>query len=281
MNRLLLKRKLEEFFLEDVGEGDVTTASLDVSCEEYKAKIVAKENGIMAGAEVIIAGYEVIHHDVSVELFKKDGESFEKGELLATVSGRVKDLLAGERVILNLLQRMSGIATMAHKAMKILNDPTIRICDTRKTTPGLRMFEKYAVRCGGAYNHRRSLNDAVLLKENHILASGGVVQAVEAVRSQIGHMIKVEVETTNEQEVKDAVFANVDVIMFDNATPTEVKRYKQLVPNHIMTEASGGITLDTLAEYRGCGCQYISLGCLTHSVQSTDISFLLMEESQQ
>lgn len=281
MNQLLLKRKLEEFFLEDIGEGDVTTESLAVSLGVRHANIIAKEDGIMAGAQVVVIGYELINREVSVELFKKDGEVFKKGEILATVSGNVNDLLAGERVILNLLQRMSGIASMAHKAKNILNDPTIRICDTRKTTPGLRMLEKYAVRCGGAYNHRRSLSDAVLIKENHIQASGGVTQAVEAVRSQIGHMVKIEVETTNEQEVKEAIDVGVDVIMFDNASPSEVKRYLQFVPDQIVTEASGGITLETLAEYRGCGCQYISLGCLTHSVQSTDISFLLMGETQQ
>ncbi|MCK0471135.1 carboxylating nicotinate-nucleotide diphosphorylase [Halalkalibacter sp. APA_J-10(15)] len=281
MNQLLLKRKLEEFFLEDVGEGDVTTESLLVSGEYRRANIVAKEEGVLAGTDVINAGYEVINNDMIVKLFKKDGEAFEKGEVLATVAGKVNDLLAGERVILNLLQRMSGIATMARRAKSVLNDESIRICDTRKTTPGLRMFEKYAVRCGGAYNHRRSLSDAVLLKENHLLASGGVKKAVEAVRERIGHMVKVEVETTNEKEVLEAVTANVDVIMFDNATPKEVKAYQQLVPGHIVTEASGGINLNTLAEYAGCGCHYISLGCLTHSVQSTDISFLLIEEEQR
>ena len=198
--------------------------------------------------------------------------------MLNRFEGNIQDLLAGERVLLNLLQRMSGVATMTQKAIKQLDDSSIRICDTRKTTPGLRIFEKYAVRCGGGFNHRRSLSDAVLLKENHLLACGGIQKAVRTVRNEVGHMVKIEVETTNEQEVLEAVNANVDVIMFDNATPQEIKHYVNLVPKTIVTEASGGINLESLPSFKDCGVHYISLGCLTHSVKSTDISFLLEEE---
>lgn len=277
MNQLLMKKQLEHFFIEDIAEGDVTTESILGNENRARAMILAKENGIMAGANVVTLGYELIDRSIKVDLKVEDGEHFKAGEVIGYIEGPVSQLLAGERVILNLLQRMSGIASLTNAVIKRLNDPTIRICDTRKTTPGLRQFEKYAVRCGGGYNHRRTLSDAVLLKENHLLAGGGILNSVESVRSRIGHMVKIEVETTNELEVLDAIKAKVDVIMFDNASPAEVLDYVKLVPDYITTEVSGGITIENIENYRGCGCDYISLGSLTHSVKSTDLSFLLLE----
>ncbi|WP_332694211.1 carboxylating nicotinate-nucleotide diphosphorylase [Halalkalibacter lacteus] len=277
MNNILVKKQLESFLLEDLGEIDITSESAISQEATGQAKLVAKENGIMAGADIWTIGYSIIDRSISVNVFIKDGESFQKGDTIAQFTGKVIPMLAGERVLLNILQRMSGIATMTQAAINTLDDPAIRICDTRKTTPGLRMFEKYAVRCGGGFNHRRSLSDAVMLKENHILACGGITNAVNTVRAQIGHMVKVEVETTNEAEVKEAIAAKVDVIMFDNATPAEIKDYVKLVPGSIKTEASGGITLENLSSFQGTGVDYISLGCLTHSVKATDISFLLEE----
>ncbi|MDT8861985.1 carboxylating nicotinate-nucleotide diphosphorylase [Alkalihalobacillus sp. MEB130] len=277
MNTLIVKKQLEQFFIEDLGELDVSSQTAISPNAQGKAKIVAKENGIMAGIDLLRVGYDLLDSGISVQFNKKDGEFFEKGENIALLEGNVISLLAGERVLLNLLQRMSGIATMTNSAIRTINDDTIRICDTRKTTPGLRMFEKYAVRCGGGFNHRRGLSDAVMLKENHLLAGGGIKKAVDTVRRQVGHMVKIEVETTNEQEVKEAVDAKVDVIMFDNASPSEITHYMTLVPDSIITEASGGITLENLATFRGTGVDYISLGCLTHSVKAVDISFLLEE----
>jgi nicotinate-nucleotide pyrophosphorylase (carboxylating) len=277
MNQLLIKEQLERFFIEDLGELDITAESAIAPETAGKAFIKAKEDGVMAGADVLSIGYRIIDPAITVNVNVKDGKSFQKGDILANVEGNVKNLLAGERVLLNMLQRMSGIATMTKKAIKRLEDNSIRICDTRKTTPGLRMFEKYAVRCGGGFNHRRSLSDAVLLKENHLAACGGIQKAVTAVRERVGHMVKVEVETTNEQEVLEAIEANVDVIMFDNATPEEIKSYVKMVPSGMTTEASGGINLESLPSFSGCGVNYISLGCLTHSVKATDLSFLLEE----
>ncbi|MBP3951420.1 carboxylating nicotinate-nucleotide diphosphorylase [Bacillus suaedae] len=277
MNHLLMKKQLEHFFIEDIAEGDVTTESIIGKENRARAMILAKENGIMAGSNVVTLGYELIDRSIKVDLKVKDGDRFKAGEVIGYIEGPVCQLLAGERVILNLLQRMSGIASLTNAVIKRLNDPTIRICDTRKTTPGLRQFEKYAVRCGGGYNHRRTLSDAVLLKENHLLAGGGILKSVESVRSRIGHMVKIEVETTNELEVLDAIEAKVDVIMFDNASPAEVLEYVKLVPHYIRTEVSGGINIENIENYRGCGCDYISLGALTHSVKATDLSFLLLE----
>ncbi|GAE25918.1 quinolinate phosphoribosyltransferase [Halalkalibacter wakoensis JCM 9140] len=278
MNTLLVKKHLEHFLIEDLGELDASSESA-ISKEAYgKARIIAKANGIMAGGELWSIGYELLDPTISVNVLVQEGEAFQKGDTIALLEGKIIALLAGERVLLNLVQRMSGIATMTHTAINVLGDEQIRICDTRKTTPGLRMFEKYAVRCGGGFNHRRGLSDAVMLKENHLLACGGIKSAVATVRSNVGHMVKIEVETTNEEEVIEAVEANADVIMFDNATPEEVKRYRAIVPESIITEASGGITLDNLASYRNTGVHYISLGCLTHSVKATDLSFLLEEE---
>ncbi|MFC0561822.1 carboxylating nicotinate-nucleotide diphosphorylase [Halalkalibacter alkalisediminis] len=279
MNKLMLRNQIEHFFIEDLGEVDITAESSIASNAKGKAYIKAKEDGVMAGMALLSVGYHILDPTITVTCHIADGELFRKGDVIASMEGNVIQLLAGERVLLNLLQRMSGIATMTTKAISALEDKSIRICDTRKTTPGLRMLEKYAVCCGGGFNHRRNLSDAVLLKENHLVAAGGIQKAVNAVREKIGHMVKVEVETTNEREVLEAIEAKVDVIMFDNATPEKIKEYVKLVPSGITTEASGGINLESLPSFNGCGVHYISLGCLTHSVKSIDLSFLLEGEA--
>ncbi len=277
MNQLLIEEQLRRFLIEDIGEGDVSSEAVIPAHAKGYGKIVAKEAGIIAGLDILAKGYHILDQAIVVHPQKKDGDAISSGETIAIIEGPYISLLAGERVLLNLVQRMSGIATMTNKAIMVLADKSIRICDTRKTTPGLRNLEKYAVRCGGGFNHRFGLNDAVMLKENHLIAGGGITRSVAAVRKRLGHMIKVEVETTNEREVMEAVEARVDVIMFDNATREQVMAYKKLVPNEIITEASGGITLETLPLYRGTGVDYISLGCLTHSVKAIDLSFLLEE----
>ncbi|WP_100406566.1 carboxylating nicotinate-nucleotide diphosphorylase [Bacillus solitudinis] len=276
MNPLLVKEKLQHFLIEDIGEGDVTSEMVFTN-EEAEAVIIAKESGVLAGHSLIETGYKLLDPNILVDVNVIDGEIFQKGDTIAVIRGSVKSILAGERVVLNLLQRMSGIATTTAQAVNSLDDDSIRICDTRKTTPGLRMFEKYAVRCGGGFNHRKGLEHAVMLKENHIAACGGIGEAVFKVRSQIGHMVKLEVETTNEREVIEAVNAKADVIMFDNCPPEEIRSLIQHVPETIITEASGGINVDTLSTFRGCGVDYISLGFLTHSVKSVDLSLLIRE----
>ncbi|MCM3725270.1 carboxylating nicotinate-nucleotide diphosphorylase [Neobacillus cucumis] len=272
MNSLKLRSQLEEFFIEDIGEQDITTDYIFSDDTTGKIVFLSKDEGVFCGEEVIKAGFYLLNHDLSVELFVKDGQAIEKGQELANVSGKIADLLKGERVVLNLIQRMSGIATLTQKAVHTLDSGHTKVCDTRKTTPGLRMLEKYAVRCGGGFNHRFGLYDAVMIKDNHISFAGSISKAVEAVRKKAGHMVKVEVEVETEEQVREAVQAGADVIMFDNRTPDEIKEFIKLVPAGIITEASGGIQLANIADYRDTGVDYISLGLLTHSYKALDIS---------
>jgi nicotinate-nucleotide pyrophosphorylase (carboxylating) len=272
MNQLKLRLQLEQFFMEDIGDRDVTSDLIFGKHQNGEIVFLAKENGIFCGEEVIRTGFSLLDSTSKVEMFTGDGALIESGQKLATVSGNISALLKGERVVLNLIQRMSGIATKTREAVTILNSGHTKICDTRKTTPGLRMFEKYAVACGGGSNHRFGLYDAVMIKDNHIAFAGSITNAVAAVKEKIGHMVKIEVETETKEQVIEAVQAGADVIMFDNRHPDEIKEWITLVPEHIITEASGGITLDNLTSYRDTGVDYISLGFLTHSVKSLDIS---------
>lgn len=274
MNRLEAKKRIEQFLLEDVGSGDLSTDLVFGNELTGSGTFLAKEDGIVCGLDMIGLTYEAYGDStVEITLYKKDGERVHAGEKLADVRGRVATLLPCERIALNLMQLMSGVATCTDSYVKTLGDDSIRICDTRKTYPGLRIFEKYAVTCGGGYNHRYALYDGVMLKDNHIAFAGGIEKAVKLVKSRLGHMVKIEVETETEQQVKEAVKAGVDVIMFDNRSPEEIKNLRQLVPSHIITEASGGIRLDNIAGYRGCGVDYISVGALTNGVRPLDISF--------
>lgn len=271
LNRLKLKQLLEQFFIEDIGDRDITSC---IFGDEQIGKIdfIAKAAGVFCGEEVIRAGFSLLDSRVEMVIHKHDGDDVRVGDIIATVSGKVAILLQGERVILNLIQRMSGIATKTKEAVNLLNSTHTKICDTRKTTPGLRMLEKYAVRCGGGVNHRYGLYDAAMIKDNHISFAGSITRAVQLVREQLGHMVKIEVETETKEQVLEAVEAGVDVIMFDNRTPEEIKEFIPLVPDHIVTEVSGGITLENIASFRDCGVDYISLGFLTHSYKAFDIS---------
>ncbi|WP_026672460.1 carboxylating nicotinate-nucleotide diphosphorylase [Alkalihalobacterium bogoriense] len=273
MNRLLVKEQLQQFFIEDIGHGDLTSVLFEKKVGT--GDFIVKQSGIVAGLFIISEGYELIDSSIQVTTYVEDGQWVDKGTVVASVSGPISSLLSGERVILNLVQRMSGIATLTNEAVRTLSSDHTRICDTRKTTPGLRMFEKYAVLCGGGYNHRIGLYDGVMIKDNHITACGSIKKAVERVKQQLGHMVKIEVETETETQVVEAIEAKADVIMFDNRQPNEVEHFIKLVPPHIVTEASGGITLENLRDYSHCGVDYISLGFLTHSVKALDISFNL------
>ncbi|TWE02531.1 nicotinate-nucleotide pyrophosphorylase [carboxylating] [Neobacillus bataviensis] len=272
MNSLKLRSQLEEFFIEDIGEQDLTTDYIFSDDTTGKIVFLSKDEGVFCGEEIIKNGFHLLNNDLIVELFVKDGQAIEKGQELAHVSGKIADLLKGERVVLNLVQRMSGIATLTQKTVHTLDSGHTKVCDTRKTTPGLRMLEKYAVRCGGGFNHRFGLYDAVMIKDNHISFAGSISKAVEAVRKKAGHMVKVEVEVETEEQVLEAVQTGADVIMFDNRTPDEIKEFIKLVPAGIITEASGGIQLANIADYRDTGVDYISLGLLTHSYKALDIS---------
>lgn len=272
MNILKLRSQLEKFFIEDIGEQDITTDLIFADDTEGEIVFLAKDEGIFCGEEIIKTGFQLLNTEISTRVFVKDGQAIKYGDQLARVSGKIADLLKGERVILNLVQRMSGIATLTHKTVTTLDSGHTKVCDTRKTTPGLRMLEKYAVRCGGGFNHRFGLYDGVMIKDNHISFAGSISKAVEAIRKNAGHMVKIEVETETEEQVIEAVNAGADVIMFDNRTPDEIKELIKLVPSNIITEASGGIQLANIADYRETGVDYISLGYLTHSYKALDIS---------
>lgn len=273
MNEIKLKNMLQSFLLEDIGDQDLTCQSIFPPNKNGKGVFMAKGGGIIAGLEIIEKAYHLLDPAIMVEFRCKDGEWVNDGEVIAEVNGPIMHLLTGERVILNLVQRMSGIATITNKCIERLSDPFINICDTRKTTPGLRMFEKYAVTVGGGKNHRFGLYDGVMIKDNHISFSGSITHAINNVREKIGHMVKVEVETESKDEVLEAVSAGADIIMFDNRSPNEVKEFKSYVPDHIVTEASGDISLENIGQYANTGVDYISLGFITHSVKALDISF--------
>jgi nicotinate-nucleotide pyrophosphorylase (carboxylating) len=272
MNIVKLRSLLEQFFIEDIGEQDITTDLIFSHHTNGEIVFLAKDNGIFCGEEIIRNGFRLLNSEIEMQVLVKDGDSIEVGQQLATVSGNISDLLKGERVVLNLVQRMSGIATLTNKAVQTLNSSHTKICDTRKTTPGLRMLEKYAVRCGGGYNHRFGLYDGVMIKDNHISFAGSISKAVDTVKTKVGHMVKVEVEVETEEQVIEAVNSGADIIMFDNRTPAEIKEFIKLVPAGIITEASGGIQLCNLADYSDTGVDYISLGFLTHSYKALDIS---------
>ncbi|EEM15136.1 MULTISPECIES: carboxylating nicotinate-nucleotide diphosphorylase [Bacillus] len=273
MNALKVRKALERFILEDIGEKDVTSQLIFPDNLRAKGTFLAKETGVFVGTAVIEQGFRLLDDGIQITLYKKDGDFVEKGEILASVEGPIASLLTAERVILNIIQRMSGIATMTRKAVLALESDHTRICDTRKTMPGLRMFDKYAVVCGGGYNHRFGLYDGVMIKDNHIAFVGSITKAVTSVKEKLGHMVKVEVETETEEQVREAIAAGADIIMFDNRTPEEVREFSKIVPSTIVTEASGGITIENLSNYGGTGVDYISLGLLTHSVKALDISF--------
>jgi nicotinate-nucleotide pyrophosphorylase (carboxylating) len=271
LNKLKLRLQIEQFFLEDIGDRDVTSESI-FGEEMGEIVFIAKDNGIFCGEDVIRTGFPILDDRVEIDLKVNDGDRIEIGQAFATVKGKVSSLLQGERVVLNLIQRMSGIATQTNEAVSILNSKHTKITDTRKTTPGLRMVEKYAVQCGGGVNHRFGLYDAVMIKDNHISFAGSITKAVEKARSELGHMVKIEVETETKEQVIEAVAAKADVIMFDNRTPEEIKAWIGLVPDEIKTEASGGINFNNLASYSDTGVDVISLGFLTHTVKALDIS---------
>ena len=273
MNALKVRKALESFFLEDIGEKDVTSQLIFPDNLRAKGTFLAKDTGVFVGTAVIEQGFRLLDDSIQITLHKKDGDFVGKGEILASVEGPIVSLLTAERVILNIIQRMSGIATMTRKAVLALESDHTRICDTRKTMPGLRMFDKYAVVCGGGYNHRFGLYDGVMIKDNHIAFAGSITKAVTSVKEKLGHMVKVEVETETEEQVREAIAAGADIIMFDNRTPEEVREFSKIVPSAIVTEASGGITIENLSKYGGTGVDYISLGLLTHSVKALDISF--------
>lgn len=271
-HKAMFLKVLEEGLEEDAGFGDITSSSIPFPARS-SGSFRVKERGVLSGIHAIRIGYGLLEPSVEVTLHKSDGERIEPGDLLASVEGPAAALLTGERVILNLIQHLSGIATSTAKAAEALKGSPLRVCDTRKTLPGLRALQKYAVRCGGGLNHRMRLDSGAMIKDNHIAAAGGIRPAVEAVRRQAGPMIRIEVECETEEQIREAVKAGADIIMLDNKSPEEAERLCRLIPEPIQIELSGGITPERAGAYRECGAHWLSIGSLTHSVRALDISF--------
>lgn len=264
--------------LEDVNYID-TTADYLLDDQRSTGRFLAKADGVLCGLDVAQRVFELLDPDVAFIKLKKDGDRLHKGEIFATVTGRTTVLLKGERTALNLLQHMSGIATATAQAVELVKGTKAMITDTRKTLPGLRPLQKYAVVCGGGRNHRFNLSDGAMLKDNHIDAAGGIAPAVEKLRGKLGHMVKLEVETRNLDEVAQALAAGADVIMLDNMDCDAMRRAVELTGGRALLEASGGITADTLRQVAETGVDIISIGALTHSVTAFDISMKIKPEA--
>ncbi|MFV0557295.1 MAG: carboxylating nicotinate-nucleotide diphosphorylase [Enterococcus sp.] len=271
MNHIQLKEQLTAFLNEDLGRGDQSAAIFPTTAIA-SGTFLLKGDGLVCGLWLAPMIYELLGGDVHFEPLVTEGTLLTAGTPIAQVTGPIQTLLTGERLILNLWQRLGGIATATYQARQKLADATIRIVDTRKTIPGLRQLDKYAVTQGGGFNHRMGLDDGIMLKDNHLAFFGGITPAIQKARQTNGHMIKIEVEVENLAQFQEAVKAQADVIMIDNQSPATIKEFLKY-NSGIITEASGNINLDNIHEYRGCGVDYLSLGCLTHSVTALDISF--------
>ncbi len=275
LNKIYVDNLIKTALLEDINYCDVTTDYLIPAEQMGKGKLVAKAEGILCGVEVAARVFELIDSDIKIEILIKDGESVKYGDELMRLEGRTASLLKGERTALNLIQHMSGIATAANQATKLVEGTNASIADTRKTLPGMRPLQKYAVMTGGAKNHRYNLSDAAMLKDNHIDAAGGITAAVTALRKKIGHMTKIEVETRNLDELKEALAVGADIIMLDNMSPELMKEAVEITDGRAVLEASGGITNETLRAVAESGVDIISIGALTHSVKAFDISMYI------
>jgi nicotinate-nucleotide pyrophosphorylase (carboxylating) len=261
---------------EDIGDGDHSTLACVPENATGKAQLLIKDNGVLAGVELAVEIFKQFDPSLKVTVFKKDGDVVTNGEIAFTVEGSSRSILTTERLVLNFMQRMSGIATQTAKIVQKIDGLSTKLLDTRKTTPGIRYMEKWAVRIGGGYNHRFALYDMIMLKDNHLDYAGGITQAVAQTRSYLkeqGKNLKIEVEVRTEAELIEAIATpGINRIMLDNFQPDEIKRLLPLIPSHIETEASGGITLDTIRSYAETGVQFISVGALTHSAGSLDLS---------
>lgn len=261
-----------EALKEDISSEDVTTNSVMKEAVAGEVNLICKQDGIVAGLEVFKRVFQLLDEFVEVEFFCKDGDEVKNGQLMGKVTGDIRVLLSGERVALNYLQRMSGIATYTHSVAELLKGSKTRLLDTRKTTPNMRVFEKYAVRVGGGYNHRYNLSDGVLLKDNHIGAAGSVEKAVRMAREYASFVRKIEVEVENMDMVKEAVQAGADIIMLDNMTTEEMQAAISYIDGRAETECSGNVTKENINRITALGVDYVSSGALTHSAPILDIS---------
>jgi len=276
MNSITMKMQADKLIRmalqEDITSEDVSTNAVMRSAVKGIVDLIAKEDGIIAGLDVYARVFQILDEKTEISFNFKDGEAVKKGDLLGTVTGDIRVLLSGERVALNYLQRMSGIATYTKQVSKLLEGSKVTLLDTRKTTPNCRVFEKYAVRIGGGCNHRYNLSDGVLLKDNHIGAAGSVAKAVAMAKEYAPFVRKIEIEVETMEQVKEAVEAGADIIMLDNMTPEMMKEAVELIAGRAQTECSGNITKENIAKILETGVDFVSSGALTHSAPILDIS---------
>ncbi len=264
----LIRMALEE----DITSEDVSTNAVMPTNVKGTVDLIAKEDGVIAGMDVYARVFKLLDESMEIEMFYQDGDEVKKGDLMAKVTGDIRVLLSGERVALNYLQRMSGIATYTRSVVKLLEGSGVTLLDTRKTTPNCRVFEKYAVRVGGGCNHRYNLSDGVLLKDNHIGAAGSITKAIQMAKAYAPFVRKIEIETETLEQVAEAVEAGADIIMLDNMTPEVMKQAVALIDGRAQTECSGNITKENIARIREIGVDFVSSGALTHSAPILDIS---------
>ena len=276
MNSITMKMQADKLIRmalqEDITSEDVSTNAVMRSAVKGTVDLIAKEDGIIAGLDVYARVFQILDEKTEISFNFKDGEAVKKGDLLGTVTGDIRVLLSGERVALNYLQRMSGIATYTKQVSKLLEGSKVTLLDTRKTTPNCRVFEKYAVRIGGGCNHRYNLSDGVLLKDNHIGAAGSVAKAVAMAKEYAPFVRKIEIEVETMEQVKEAVEAGADIIMLDNMTPAQMKEAVAVINGRSKTECSGNVTKENIATILDTGVDYVSSGALTHSAPILDIS---------
>ena len=276
MNSITMKMQADKLIRmalqEDITSEDVSTNAVMRSAVKGTVDLIAKEDGIIAGLDVYARVFQILDEKTEISFNFKDGEAVKKGDLLGTVTGDIRVLLSGERVALNYLQRMSGIATYTKQVSKLLEGSKVTLLDTRKTTPNCRVFEKYAVRIGGGCNHRYNLSDGVLLKDNHIGAAGSVAKAVAMAKEYAPFVRTIEIEVETMEQVKEAVEAGADIIMLDNMTPEMMKEAVELIAGRAQTECSGNITKENIAKILETGVDFVSSGALTHSAPILDIS---------
>ena len=276
MDKITMKMNMDHLILmalkEDISSEDITTNSVIREYKKGTAQLICKQDGIIAGLPVFERTFHLIDEKTEVKFYAKDGDSVKKGEILAEVTGDIRVILSGERTALNFLQRMSGIATYTNNVVKLLEGSNIKLLDTRKTTPNMRIFEKYAVKIGGGNNHRYNLSDGILLKDNHIGAAGGVKNAIKMAKEYAPFVRKIEVEVENLQMMKEALEAGADIIMLDNMTPEMMKEAVKMAEGKAVTECSGNITKENIKNVIETGVDYISSGALTHSAPILDVS---------
>ena len=276
MNKITMTLQADHLILEalkeDISSEDVSTNAVMKEAVPGEVDLICKQDGIIAGLDVFRRVFELLDPETEAEFYCKDGDQVTAGELMGKVKGDIRVLLSGERVALNYLQRMSGIATYTHSVARLLEGSGTKLLDTRKTTPNMRIFEKYAVRVGGGYNHRYNLSDGVLLKDNHIGAAGSVTEAVRMAREYAPFVRKIEIEVENLDMVKEAVEAGADIIMLDNMLPEDMKETVRIIDGRAETECSGNVTKENIARLTEIGVDYISSGALTHSASILDIS---------